>query len=148
MITPSPTATIDPALARGVFAGHLPATATKPPYVKIAFPNTSYELHLIPTGDPAAITTPVGKRIVGTIRCQARRIDVTGTGGRYVEPVTGRLQRVQGAVIAVGPASIVVNAGVPVHVTPAAPGQSPSSFEVGQFVTFDAMEGATFTPQG
>jgi hypothetical protein len=147
MITPSPTAKISPELARGTFDGLLPATATKPAYVVLGILNTSYQLHLIPTGDPASIKLAIGKRLVGTVKCQARRVDITGTGGRYLEPVVGRLQRVQGSIVAVAGDAIVVNAGIPIHATPTAPGQSAASFQVGQFVTFDVMEGATFTPQ-
>ncbi len=57
----------------------------------------------------------------------------------------GRPRRVQGSVIAIDGNSIVVNAGVPVHVEPTDPRQTAASFEVGQFVSFDALDGATFT---
>lgn len=67
------------------------------------------------------------------------------SGGRYLEPVYGRPRRVQGSVIAIDANSIVVNAGVPVLVEPTDPRQNPGSFAVGQFVSFDALDGATFT---
>lgn len=140
MITPAPTTKIDPKLCRGVLEQVVPESATKPAHVVISVPNTSYQMHLV-----GAARGEIGKTIVGTIRAKARRIDVVQSGGRYLEPVFGRPRRVQGSVIAIEGAAIVVNAGVPVHVEPTDPRQSASSFEVGQFVSFDALDGATFT---
>lgn len=145
MITPAPTSKIDPALARGTLVEIVPATATKPEYVKVAFPNTSYEMHLLPTGP---VSAQVGKRILGTIRARARRIDTTDTGGRFIEPVYGRPRRVQGAVLAVAGDAVVVDATVPIHCTPTDPRQKAADFQPGQFVGFDVMDGATFTQAG
>ncbi|MBX3390198.1 MAG: hypothetical protein KF691_12190 [Phycisphaeraceae bacterium] len=148
MITPAPTTKIDPKLCRGVFEGTAPAAHSvgepAAEHIVISIPDTSYQLHLIPT---APVTKEKGDRIIGTIRLSARRIDVVQTGGRYVEPVFGRPRRVQGTVIALETDAIVVNAGVPIWVAPTDQRQSPGSFEVGQFVSFDALEGATFSPQ-
>lgn len=141
MIHPAPTTRIDPRHARGVFAGHFPATATRPASIKLTFANTNYEMHLIPSGQ---VQAEDGKRIIGTIHAQALRIDRVGTGGRYVEPVHGRPRRVQGLVVAIEPQAVVVNAGVPIHCTPTAPGQKASDFEVGDFVSFDVLDGASF----
>ena len=141
MITPSPTTKIAPTLARGVLADIVGPTATKLGFLKITIPNTNYELHLYPVNPPRAA---VGKRIIGEIRARARRIDVVETGGQYIEPVYGRPRRVQGTVIAVNTDAIVVDAGVPVHITPTDPRQKPSDFQVDQFVSFDVMEGAVF----
>jgi hypothetical protein len=145
MITPSPTSRIDPALARGTLIESVEATATKPAFIKLAFPNTSYEMHLLPT---ALITTEPGKRLIGTIRARCRRIDVVGTGGRYVEPVYGRPRRVQGTVIAIDAAqgAVVVDATIPIHCTPTDPRQKTGDFQPGQLVSFDVLDGATFTP--
>lgn len=147
MIPPSPTTAIDPTIARGVFAGMIPGTANRPACVEITFPSNNYRLHLVPT---APIESPKGKRVLGTIAVQARRIDETRTGGRFIEPVIGRPQRVQGVVIAVEEArnTIVLNAAAPIHVTPTDPRQKAGQFMVGQLVGFDALEGATFTPAG
>ena len=142
MITPAPTTRIDPTIARGTFAGTVAATATKPEFVKIAFPNTSYEMHLIPT---APVRGEEGKRILGTIRAKARRIDTTETGGRFVEPVYGRPRRVQGTVIAIAGDAVVIDATIPIHCTPTDPRQKASDFQPGQFVGFDVLEGSTFT---
>lgn len=143
MIHPAPTTRIDPALARGTLVETVPATATRPAFIKVSFPNSSYELHLVPT---APISTPPGKRILGTIHARCRRIDAVQTGGRYVEPVMGRPRRVQGSVVKVTGDAIVVDAGMPIHCMPTDPRQKPSDFEPGQFVSFDVLEGATFAP--
>lgn len=143
MIQPAPTSRIDPKLARGVLAGAAAQTATKPACVKLTFPNTSYELHLVPTGP---VTTPEGRRIIGTIRARAKRIDVVKSGGRFIEPVFGRPRRVQGTVVAIDGGSLVVDAGVPVHAEPTDPRQKPGDFAHGDLVAFDVLEGATFAP--
>ncbi len=141
MITPSPTNKISPTLARGILAEVVGPTATKQGYLKISIPNTSYEMHLYPVNPPRA---QVGKRIIGEVRARARRIDVVQTGGQYIEPVYGRPRRVQGTVIAVTSDAIVIDAGVPIHMTPTDARQKPSDFQVDQFVACDVMEGATF----
>lgn len=113
--------------------------------VIISFPNTSYRLHLHVLKPPS---TPIGKRIHGTIRLGARRIDVVHTGGSYIEPVYGEPRRVQGEIIAVEKTdgSIVVNAGpCPIHVK-LGKLQKPEQFQPGDFVSFDAESGASFTP--
>ena len=146
MITPSPTTKIAPYLTRGVLASDHPATATKPATVVIEVPNTSYQLHLIPA---APVTTPVGKRTIGVIRAEARRVDVVKSGGRYVEPVAGRPRRVQGAVIAKDASanSITVSAGVPIVLKLTDARQRAEQFAEGDFVSCDVMDGATYTPQ-
>ncbi|MBX3376129.1 MAG: hypothetical protein KF678_03900 [Phycisphaeraceae bacterium] len=141
MITPAPTTKIDPSLARGTLTEIVAPTATKPGFLKITFPNTSYELHLLPVVPPR---TPVGKKIHGLIRAKARRIDTVQTGGRYVEPVFGRPRRVQGTVVSVSGGEVLVNAGVPIHITPTDPRQKAADFQPGQFISFDVLDGATF----
>lgn len=144
MITPAPTTKIDPKLCRGIFERAIPATATVPEHVVLSVPDTSYQIYLIPT---VPVTVRPGHRVIGTIRMSARRIDEVQSGGRYLEPVFGRPRRVQGTIIAIESDAIVVNAGVPVWVQPTDPRQSPSDFRVGQFVSFDALDGATFAAQ-
>lgn len=143
MIHPAPTSKIDPALARGTFVETIRAMGNRPEMVSLAFPNTSYQMHLVPT---SPVSTEPGSRVLGTIRGKCRRIDVVGTGGKYVEPVIGRPRRVQGKVIKITGDSVVVDAGVPVHCTPTDPRQKPGDFQVGQLVSFDVLEGATLTP--
>lgn len=145
MIHPAPTTRIDPTLARGELLEVVGATATLPGYIIFTIPNSSYRLHLIPT---TPIAGEPGKRLIGTVHARARRIDIVKTGGRYVEPVFGRPRRVQGAVVATNAAAnlVVVNAGLPIHITPTDARQKASEFEAGQFVSFDVLDGATFTP--
>jgi hypothetical protein len=146
MIHPAPTSQIAPGVARGVLAEFVAPTPTRPGYIVVEFPNTNYRMHLIPAGP---ITTPVGKRIIGTIRAAARRVDLVETGGRYVEPVYGRPRRVQGTVIGGDDHSrtIIVDAGMPIHCTMTDPRQVPSQFPRGALVSFDVLDGATFSPQ-
>jgi hypothetical protein len=144
MITPSPTTKIDPALARGTFAGTTPATVAKPACIKFAVPNTSYEMYLIPQG---AVTSEIGKRLVGVISAKARRIDVVDTGGQFLEPVFGRPRRVQGTVLRSENGAVVVDAGVPIHLTPTDARQAADQFTPGQLVSCDVMDGAAFTPR-
>ncbi len=143
MITPSPTTKIDPSLARGVLEAVEAATATRPAHVVVSFPNTSYRMHLIPVGEVAG---EIGKRILGVIRAQARRVDVVNTGGKYVEPVFGRPRRIQGRVIAADNATntLTVDAGMPIHCELTDPRQSADRFPLGSLVSFDALDGATF----
>jgi hypothetical protein len=147
MIDPAPTTQIDPGLARGTLAEVHPATATKPAYVVLTFPNTDYRLHLEPAGGslPAGIDGRVGSMVIGTVRANARRVDVVRSGGRYVEPVFGRPRRVQGRVVSVdaGRGTITVHAGVPIVCRVTAPGQKAGDYEAGAFVSFDVERGAT-----
>lgn len=145
MITPAPTTKIAPTLARGILQAVVPETATKPGYIILQVPDTSYQLHLRPA---SAVATAVGKRLVGSIRVRARRVDDVQTGGRYVEPVAGRPRRVQGTVVAVdtGANTVTVNAGVPIELELTDARQSASQFEAGHLVSADVLEGATFTP--
>lgn len=143
MITPSPTSKIDPSLARGILAANVPTSVKQAAHLVLEIPNTSYQLHLIPAGP---ISSPVGKRLIGRIAVKARRIDVVETGGQYIEPVIGRPRRIQGTVIGVKDGAVIVDAGVPVHATPTDPRQAADQFQPGQFVSFDAEPGATFTP--
>lgn len=112
--------------------------------IVLSIPGTDYLLHLAPT---KPVTTPMGKRVRGTIRCQAKRIDAIKTGGRYIEPVEGRPRRVQGRVLSVNDIddSIVVSAGAPV-ICRTDERQKASQFRVGQMVSMDVLAGATFTP--
>lgn len=145
MITPTPTTKIARDLARGVLAAVVDPTATKPGYIRFEVPDTSYDLHLRPAGE---IRSPVGKRLVGKIHVEGRRMDVVETGGRYIEPVAGRPRRVQGTVIGRDDAAnaIVINAGVPVICKLTDARQKAGDFEVGQMVSGDVLDGATFTP--
>jgi hypothetical protein len=146
MISTAPTSKIAPHLARGTFGGTVAANVGRPEVMVLEVPNTSYQIYLVAT---APVTVEKGKRLVGTIRAQARRVDIVQSGGRYLEPVTGRPRRIQGTVIATDPTAntITVNAGVPVVCALTDARQKATQFEVGAFVSFDALDGATFTPE-
>jgi hypothetical protein len=145
MIHPAPTTRIDPTLARGELLEVVQPTATIAGAIVFGIPNSSYQVHLV-------AATPVdvqpGGRLIGTIAARARRIDIVRTGGKFLEPVFGRPRRVQGRVVAVDGAKnvVVVDATVPVHITPGDQRQKATDFEVGQIVGFDVYDGATFSP--
>lgn len=104
----------------------------------------THQMHLL-TNTP--VRTEPGKRILGTIRVEARRIDVCGTGGSFVEPVYGRPRRVQGTIIDIDSSNgcVVVDAGMPI-VAKLDPLQRTSDFKLGDHVTFAVKPGATFYP--
>lgn len=112
--------------------------------IVFAVPGTEYQLHLLVYQKP---TTPIGQRLTGIIRAQARRIDVVHRGGKYIEPLYGHPRRVQGEIIAIDPAgrSVTVDAGVPI-VCSTDERQVAQDFGEGDFVSFDVLPGASFTP--
>ncbi len=140
MLHPAPTTPIDPAIARGILE------SVQKTHIVISFPNTSYQMHL---ATPAPVRAEVGKRILGTIRVDARRIDAVDTGGKYVEPVFGRPRRVQGRVLLLNPSArtLIVDAGMPIHLHLLDDRQRPGDFAPGDLVSCDVREGATFTQQ-
>ncbi|GIW74818.1 MAG: hypothetical protein KatS3mg103_1340 [Phycisphaerales bacterium] len=143
MIEPAPTEPLAPGVARATLREVVPATATKPAHLRLAFANTSYVLYLLPT---APLRAEPGDKVLGTIQVRARRIDVVPSGGKYVEPVIGRPRRVQGRVLGHEQDRLIVDAGVPMHVTPTDERQRAQDFAPGQMVSFDALDGASFTP--
>lgn len=143
MIVPSPTTPLQPGVARGVLLGEVNATATRAAYLRMGVPNTSYELHLRAVG-VGEVGVPVGKRLIGIIRVEARRIDATGTGGKFIEPVMGRPRRVQGSVVGHEGNAVIVDAGVPIHLIPLDERQKAQDFPLGSLIGCDVMDGATF----
>ncbi|MBX7106456.1 MAG: hypothetical protein K1X57_20430 [Gemmataceae bacterium] len=142
------------AIARGVLQEVVAPSATRPGHIVLAVPGTSYQIHLRPAGP---ITATPGKRIAGTIRGECRRCDKVDSGGRFVEPVFGRPRRVQGTVIAqdAGARTLTVDAGgaaipgvewgLPIVVKLSDARQTPADYAIGQMVTFEVLDGATFT---
>jgi hypothetical protein len=112
--------------------------------IVLTVPTTDYRIRL-KTYQP--ISTPIGKRLVGIIRAQARRVDVVHTGGCYIEPVYGRPRRVQGEILEIDPSgqTITVHAGAAPIVCKLSSQQRVGSFKVGDFVSFDVLEGASFS---
>lgn len=144
MIHPAPTTPIAPGLARGTLKEAVPATATKPAHVRLGFANTSYVLYLLPTGP---VKAQPGDKVFGTISARARRVDKVPSGGQFVEPVIGRPRRVQGRVVAKEADKIVVDAGVPIHCSLTDGRQHAADFPIGDMVSFDVLDGASFTPK-
>lgn len=142
MITPTPTTRIAPDLARGVLSEVVAPTATRPGYIVLGIPNTSYELHLTPVGTSES---EVGKRLVGRIRARARRIDIVKTGGKYIEPVYGKPRRVQGRVVGTAGNDLIVDVTVPFVVTPTDARQKATDFAPGDLVAFDLPDMPTFS---
>jgi hypothetical protein len=136
MLTPTAS---NPSVARGVLAE---VSAER---IVLEVPGTSYRVQLEVYQPPR---TAVGKRIIGTIRANAKRVDVVVTGGRYLEPVYGRPRRLQGEVVGIdaGENSITVDATIPIVCKLTDPRQKAGDFKVGDFVALDVTPGATFTP--
>lgn len=149
MLDPAPTTKLDPTLTRGTLAEVRPATATQPAFVVLTIPNTDYRLQLRPHGDDLArFEGRIGSPVIGIIRVPAKRLDICGAGGRFVEPCFGRPRRVQGMVRAVlKPENVVVVGaanGLSLHLTPTAPGQTAAQFAEGDFLTCGVLDGASF----
>jgi len=137
-------------LARGILEEIVAPTATKGGHIVFHVPTSSYRLHLRAAG---VIKASVGKRLVGIITCEARRVDVVLQGGRLVEPVIGRPRRIHGTVLQTGSGTLTVNcaggaavdsAPMPVVVKLTDPRDQIATYEVGTLVAFDVLEGATF----
>lgn len=149
MLDPAPTTKLDPTLTRGTLAEVRPATATQPAFVVLTIPNTDYRIQLRPHGDDLArFEGRIGSPVIGIIRVPAKRLDICGAGGRFVEPCFGRPRRVQGMVRAVlKPENVVVVGaanGLSLHLTPTAPGQTAAQFAEGDFLTCGVLDGASF----
>lgn len=143
MLDPAPTDRIDTGLTRGTLEAVCEATATRPTHIILGLYNSEYKLHLIPTGE---ISAPVGKRILGVIRAEAKRVDIVKSGGKYIEPVMGRPRRVQGRIVETDNSrnTITVAAAAPIVCRLTDHRQRASDFEPGQFVSFDVLDGASF----
>lgn len=137
-----------PSEARGTLV------SSSPTRVVVGFAGTEYQLHLDPE---RATTTMPGKRVIGIIKGQARRVDQVRTGGQFVEPVMGRPRIVQGRVVEVNAAAagtgtpgnsggtITVQAPMPI-ILKLNELQRAEQFKVGDLVNTHVMPGATFTP--
>ena len=111
--------------------------------IVLSVPETSYRISL---SVYKPVSTPVGKRLSGTIRAQAMRIDTVKTGGRFIDPVFGRPRRVQGVITAIDASerTVTINAGVPV-VCKTDVRQNPNDFSIGDFVACSVQPGASFS---
>lgn len=113
-------------------------------FVVLTIPGTDYKLRLETAG---TIGNAVGKRVLGVVRAQARRIDVVDTGGRYFEPVYGRPRRIQGTIESIDRAADTVTIRVHdqvVFVCATNGLQAAANFTPGQLVSLDVEPGARF----
>ncbi len=131
-----PTTLQDPAIVHGRLAER------GEDRIVLTLPGTDYRLHL---RVDRPIDLPLNERIAGRIFARARRVDVVGTGGRYIEPVYGRPRRLQGRITATDPQAntITVYCGCP-FVCELTANQRANQFAVGQMVSFDVERGARF----
>ncbi|MEM1210594.1 MAG: hypothetical protein AAGI54_15135 [Planctomycetota bacterium] len=110
--------------------------------VVLAIPGTDYRLHL---AVEAGVAADERGELRGSIEAEAKRVDVVGSGGKFVEPVIGRPRRVQGRIVG-GDArlgAIVVDAGFgPIVCRLTDLRQGLGDFSTGQLVAFDVMRGA------
>lgn len=129
---------IDSSIARGVLKEKADDS------IALSIPGTNYQLHL---AVESPVDEAVNKRVSGRIYARAKRVDLTGTGGRFIDPVVGRPRRVQGMVIAADPKAntLTVFAGVPIIAT-LTMDQKVTDFGLQQFVSFDVERGAIFKP--
>lgn len=154
MLDPAPTTKIAPELTRAKLTEVIEATATTPAFLVLSPDNADYKLHLEPAGGklPQGLADRVGQRLIGTVRAEAKRIDVVRSGGKFIDPVFGRPRRVQGRIIASNPASntvtISAGAGVPIVCKVTGPGQKAGDFELLSFVACQILRGATFEITG
>jgi hypothetical protein len=112
--------------------------------IVLALRGTDYRLHLAVSGP---VTAAVNKPITGRITVAARRVDVVGRGGRYIEPIYGRPRRLQGTVIdtdaAANTITVRCGGGCPFLCRLMA-NQKAGQFSIGQMVALDAEPGARF----
>lgn len=115
--------------------------------IVLSIPGTDYQIHLLPSVPVSQITTPLGKRIKGTIHAQALRMFVAQGGGRFIEPVWGEPRIVAGYVLAVDEPNrrVLVDVAVPMWMT-LQERQPADMFKVGQLVNCYVKSGTRFTP--
>lgn len=108
---------------------------------------TEYQLDLALSDSDPDVTTPIGKRIKGTIRAKALKVHPAQGGGLFIEPINGTPRIVAGSVLAVDEeaGAVLVDVGVPMWVEVS----SKEDFDtcaVGTLVNFYVESGAVFSP--
>ena len=107
---------------------------------------TNYELHLLCPRYTGSLNKPVR----GTIRVTARKLWTVPSGGNFISPIYGSPRIIQGRVRSVEGNVIVVQAGLPIHVT--MPGDASAvelgngAIAVGSLINVVALPGATYEP--
>lgn len=140
----SSSAQIDsPAIVRGV----LESVGDR--MIVLSVPGTSYELNLVSTVAASQVSTPIGKRIKGTIQGKALRMFAAAGGGRFIEPVVGEPRIVAGVVRTIDTANrrILIESGVPMWLTLTDRQPAVDTFAIGQLVNCYVESGMTFTPE-
>ena len=115
-----------------------------PDLVELRVPGTDYRLHLVA---PEHFDPTPGRKVAGVIQARARRVDIVGSGGRFLEPIYGRPRRAQGVIVggSVDANTLEVRCGGPIIIaTLTDPRQRTADFAVGQMVAFDIERGAEF----
>ena len=113
--------------------------------VKFAPSNTNYVLHL---AAPADVAGPLNTLLEGVIRVVARKVYTVPSGGNFISPIFGPPRTIQGRVRSLDGRSMVVQAGMPVHVELPAEASAVElangPIAVGSLVNVVALPGATF----
>lgn len=130
------------------FAAQGKVTATNDGSVTFAPSNTTYQLQLVSPGYGGPLQTAVR----GVIRVVARKAYTVPSGGNFISPIYGSPRTIQGRVRFVDGNSVVIQAGVPIHVT--MPGDASAvelgngPIAVGSLMNVVALPGATFELAG
>ena len=107
--------------------------------------NTTYELLLEGTGYDGPLNSPVD--II--IQMNARKLWTVPSGGNFIEPIFGKPRTIQGRVKAIEGQTLVIQAGLPIHVAlPSADSAvdlNDGAVQVGHLVNAMIMPGATYT---
>ncbi len=115
--------------------------------IVISLPHTEYRLYLVPTVPAAAIPTPIGKRIKGTIHAKALRMFKAAGGGQFIEPLEGAPRIVAGRLLHIDASGrrVLVDVAAPMWMT-LADDNEPSEFAPGDMVNCYVESGTRFTP--
>ena len=107
--------------------------------------NTNYELLLEGVGYEGPINSPV--EIV--IQMNARKVWTVPSGGNFIEPIFGKPRTIQGRVKAIEGQTLVIQAGLPIHVTlptaDSAVDLNDGAVRVGHLINAMIMPGATYS---
>lgn len=108
---------------------------------------TNYELHLEVANE---FVPALNRPTVGVVRVRARKLYTVPSGGNFIAPILGSPRTVQGRVISVSPAQLVLQAGMPVVVDlpiePHAIDLGSGPIEEGAIVNVVALPGAAYEP--
>ena len=105
---------------------------------------TSYELFLEGSGYDGPINVPVELAVT----VQARKLWTVPSGGNFIEPIFGKPRTIQGRVKAIEGQTLVVQAGIPLHVqlpaSDAAVDLNSGAVTIGHMVNVMIMPGASY----